>query len=141
MTLSERMKRSIARRRDDVFVRSEFAKLGSEAQVSRALKELVASGVIVKLGVGVYAKAKRSVLSGAAIPVRPVDVLAPIALMKLKVKLYPSKSARKYNSGETTQIPAGNVLNTGNKRVSRKLGFGKQTIVYENNRSVTGRSY
>ncbi|CBJ39703.1 DUF6088 family protein [Ralstonia pseudosolanacearum] len=138
MILAERMKRSIARRNDEVFVRSEFAKLGSEAQVSRALKELVTSGVIVKLGVGVYAKAKRSVLSGAAIPVKPVDVLAPIALMKLGVTVYPSKNTQKYNAGETTQIPAGNVLNTGGRRIARKLGFGRQTIRYENNNSVAG---
>ncbi|MHA6820413.1 S-adenosylhomocysteine hydrolase [Ralstonia pseudosolanacearum] len=138
MILAERMKRSIARRSDEVFIRSEFAKLGSEAQVSRALKELVISGVIVKLGVGVYAKAKRSVLSGAAIPVKPVDVLAPIALMKLGVTLYPSKNTRKYNAGETTQIPTGNVLNTGERRIARKLGFGRQTIRYENNNSVAG---
>ncbi|CAH0446002.1 DUF6088 family protein [Ralstonia pseudosolanacearum] len=138
MILAERMKRSIARRNDEVFVRSEFAKLGSEAQVSRALKELVTSGVIVKLGVGVYAKAKRSVLSGAAIPVKPVDVLAPIALMKLGVTVYPSKNMQKYNAGETTQIPAGNVLNTGGRRIARKLGFGRQTIRYENNNSVAG---
>lgn len=138
MILAERMKRAIAGRKDEVFVRAEFAKMGSEAQVSRALRQLVSSGVVVKLGVGVYAKAKKSVLSGASIPVKPVDVLAPIALQKLGVTVYPSQNIRQYNSGKTTQIPAGNVLNTGSRRIARKLGFGKQTIVYENNNRITG---
>lgn len=141
MIIEERMKMSISRRKDDVFVRPEFAKMGSEAQVSRALRQLVSEGVIVKLGVGVYAKAKKSVLSGTAIPVKPVDVLAPIALQKLGVNVYPSQGTKEYNSGTTTQIPAGNVLNTGNRRIVRRLGFGKQTIRYENNLRASNRTY
>jgi hypothetical protein len=141
MVLEERMKRAIARRRDEVFVRTDFAKMGSEAQVSRALRKLLSRGFIVKLGVGVYAKAKTSVLSGTAIPVKPVGVLAPIALRKLGVTVYPSQDVQAYNSGASTQIPAGNVLNTGNRRISRKLGFGKQTIVYEKNNQAISRAH
>lgn len=141
MIIEERLKRAISQRRDDVFVRSEFAAMGSEAQVGRALRKLLSQGRIVRLGVGVYAKAKKSVLSGAAIPVKPVDVLAPVALRKLGVVLYPSRGVRAYNAGDTTQIPAGNVLNTGGRRIKRRLGFGKQTIVYENNNAVPSRTY
>lgn len=133
MVLEEKLKRSISGRKDEVFVRADFADMGSEAQVSRALRNLVSRGLLVKLGVGVYAKAKKSVLSGGAIPVKPVDVLAPEALRKLGVKVYPSRQVQEYNVGATTQIPAGNVLNTGNRRIARKLGFGKQSIMYENN--------
>ena len=72
---------------------------------------------------------------------RPVDVLAPIALKKLGVKDYPSKSTQEYNAGKTTQIPAGTVLNTGDRRIVRKIGFGKREVVYENNNQVSGRAY
>jgi hypothetical protein len=139
MFLEERMKRAIAPR-DDVFLRSELAHLGSEAQVSRALRGLIRDGVIVKLGVSVYAKAKKSVLAGDPIPVKPLEVLAPMALQKLGVVIYPSELTALYNSGSSTQIPAGNVLNTGGRRINRRLSFGKQTIVYENNNSSTSRS-
>ena len=105
MIIEERLYRSVARRKDDVFVRKDFAALGSEAQVNRALRSLVSRGVIVKLGVGVYAKAKKSVLSGKAIPVKPVSVLAPIALQKLGVKTFPSQMTQDYNAGTTTQYP------------------------------------
>ena len=133
MNIEERMKRAITQRQDEVFVRCEFSRFGSEAQVSRALRGFVGAGTLVKLGVGVYAKAKPSVLSGKAIPVKPVDVLAPIALKKLGVSVGPSKLARAYNAGQTTQIPAGTVLNTGGQRISRKLGFGERYVQYETN--------
>ncbi|MFM0736189.1 DUF6088 family protein [Paraburkholderia xenovorans] len=133
MVLEDRLKIAVGRRSSDVFLRTDFARLGSEAQVGRALRKLVEEGVIVKLGVGVYAKAKRSVLSGAPIPVQPVEILAEQALTRLGVKVYPSKQAELYNAGETTQLPPGAVINTGNRRIVRKLGFGKKTVQYENN--------
>jgi hypothetical protein len=116
MVLEEKLKRSISNRKDQVFVCADFAGTGSEAQVSRALRNLIGRGIIVKLGVGVYAKAKKSVLSGTAIPVKPVNVLAAEALRKLGVKVYPSCRVQEYNLGATTRVPAGNVLNTGKHR-------------------------
>lgn len=133
MLVENRLKIAIARRKADVFLRTDFARLSSEAQLSRALRNLIDAGVIVKLGVGVYAKAKRSVLSGAPIPVKPVEVLAEQALDRLAVKVFPSRLASEYNAGRTTQMPAGTVINTGNRRIVRKLGFGNKTIRYENN--------
>ena len=48
MLLKDRIKRSITQRGDEVFVRNEFAKFGSPAQISRALRELVATGERVR---------------------------------------------------------------------------------------------
>ncbi|MGE8510433.1 MAG: DUF6088 family protein [Paraburkholderia terricola] len=141
MYLEGRLKIAIAKRASDVFLRTDFARLGSEAQLGRALRSLIESGVIVKLGVGVYAKAKRSVLSGEPIPVQPVEVLAEEALGRLGVKVYPSKQVELYNAGKTTQLPAATVVNTGNRRIVRKLGFGKKTVQYENNLRRTERAY
>lgn len=135
MIIEQRLKRSITQRKDDVFVRSDFAKFGSPAQVSRALKQFVELGLLVKLGVGVYAKAKKSVLTGNAIPVKPVDVLAPVALKKLGVSVSPSKLTQAYNFRESTQLPAGTVLNTRGRKISRKLGFGGRYIKYETTRA------
>lgn len=133
MSMRDKLISSLRKRRADVFLRADFASLGSESQLSRALRELVENGAIVKLGVGVYAKAKPSVLSGKPIPVRPVEVLAPQVLKRLGVKTYPSRSVAAYNAGRTTQLPAKVVINTGNRRIARKLGFGQQFIQYENN--------
>lgn len=132
MVIEERLKRSIALRKDDVFLRSEFSDFGSPAQVSRALRHLVASGVLVKLGVGVFAKAKASVLTGQPIPVRPLEVLAPLVLQKLGVKITAGRAVREYNASDSLQLPAGIVFDTGSRRINRKLGFGGRYVVYEN---------
>jgi hypothetical protein len=131
MYTEDRIYRSIQRRKDDVFVRSEIAALGSEAQISRALRNLISRGVIVKLGVGVYAKAKKSLLSGNPIPVKPVGELAPLVLEKLGVKTFATSLTQDYNQGLSMQLPAGNSVNIGRSRISRKIGFGLQTISYE----------
>ena len=64
LTVKERMIRSIAKRKGEVVLRSDFAELGSASQISRALKELLKDGKIVRLGYGVYAKAKLNIFSG-----------------------------------------------------------------------------
>src|ERR1700758_94726 len=135
MIIEDRLKRAIALRKDDVFVRADFAHFGSAAQVSRALRHLVNTGALVKLGVGVFAKAKASTLSGKPIPVRPLEVLAPVALQKLGVKVKAGRAARAYNAGTSQQLPAGIILDTGRRRITRKLGFGERFVSYENNHS------
>ncbi|KGS31076.1 S-adenosylhomocysteine hydrolase domain protein [Burkholderia pseudomallei MSHR5569] len=72
-TVGTRLKQAIAGSGDGVFVRLEFAGLGSASQVGRALRALQAEGSIVKLGVGIYAKAKSSSLSGR----RPLEAAPP----------------------------------------------------------------
>jgi Family of unknown function (DUF6088) len=131
MNVTERIQRSLSNRRGDVFVRADFQSFGSPAQVGRALGALTARGSLVKLGVGVYAKAKASVLSGLPIPVKPVEVLAPLALQRLGVVLNAARVTSAYNAGRSTQLPAGIVLNTGKRRISRKLGFNGTLVQYE----------
>lgn len=135
MNILQRVRLSVSRRKDDVFVRDDFSRFGSAAQVSRALRQLLGEGRMVRLGVGIYAKAKKSVLTGQPIPVRPVEMLAPVALKKLGVNTQPSRHVQDYNSGSTTQLPGGIVLNTGTRRVSRRIGFGGRYVEYENNYS------
>ena len=131
MNVIDRIKRSVANKQADVFVRAEFDAFGSKAQVSRALVELQSKGALVKLGVGVYAKAKPSVLSGKPIPVKPLEVLAPQVLKKLGVQVAESRQTREYNLGRSTQVPPGVVLNTGRRRIQRKLGFNGKLVQYE----------
>ncbi len=114
-----------------MFLRADFESFGSVAQVGRALAEITATGILVKLGVGVYARAKPSVLSGRPIPVKPLEVLAPQALRRFGVNLTESRLSAAYNSGRSTQVPAGIVLNTGKRRISRKLGFNGKVVHYE----------
>lgn len=131
MTVVEAIKNYLAVSSSNVFLRRELAGLGSVRQVSRALCNLLEEGVLVRLGVGVYARAKLSTLSGQPIPIRPLTVLVPDVLQKLGIEAYPSQAVRDYNEGRTSQIPPTNVINTGARHITRRLGFGKQIIKYE----------
>ncbi|WP_420226221.1 DUF6088 family protein [Pigmentiphaga litoralis] len=131
MNIVSRIRRSVANRNADVFVRADFAAFGSEAQVGRALAALQRDGALVRLGVGVYAKAKTSVLSGNPIPIKPLEVLAPEVLKKLGVEVQESRQMREYNSGSSTQVPTGVVLGVGKHRIRRKLGFNGKLVEYE----------
>jgi hypothetical protein len=131
MNIVDRIKRSVANRDADVFLRSDFEAFGSQAQVGRALTELLSKGALVKLGVGVYAKAKPSVLSGKPIPVKPLEVLAPEILRKFGVQVEASRQTREYNSGASSQVPTGIVFSTGKRRIQRKLGFNGKLVRYE----------
>ena len=132
MNITERIRRSIRNRADLVFRPADFLPFGSEASVKRALKELTDLGVLVRLGVGIYAKAKPSVISGKPIPVQPLEVLGPQALSKLGVRLKESVQTADYNSGRSTQVPTGLVINIGKQRVSRKIGFNGKFLQYQN---------
>lgn len=138
-TVVSRLSQTIASSGEDVFLRAEFARLGSAFQVNRALRVLREQGVVVRLGLGIYARAKPSILSGEPIPIRPLDVLAPVAMLKLGVAVFPSAAALAYNEGNTTQVPAGVVLNTGGRRIRRAVGFGSQRVIFEKGHRRRGR--
>ncbi len=87
--------------------------------------------MLVRLGKGVYAKAKPSVLTGNPIPVMPLEVLAPEILKKLRVDVVPSRQSREYNAGVSGQVPAGVVVDVGRQRVTRILGFNGKFVQYE----------
>lgn len=131
MNLEARVKQAIQRSRCAVILRAELRGLGSSSQLSVALRALQDQGVLVRIGVGIYAKAKPSVLSGKPIPISPLEVLAPLALQKLGVNVQASRRVRDYNDGSTTQVPSGLVVNVGRQRVTRKIGFNGKVVEYE----------
>lgn len=131
MNITNRIRRSIRSRSDLVFRPSDFQPFGSEASVKRALKELMDIGVVVRLGIGIYAKAKPSVISGKPIPIQPLEILGPQALTKLGVRLKESFQTAEYNAGRSTQVPTGIVVNIGKQRISQKIGFNGKFIKYE----------
>lgn len=131
-TLRDRVEEAIARRGDDVFLTREFARLGGEDQIIRALRELVREGRLIRLGYGVYARAERSRLTG-----RPVltarDGFAGAsreALTKLGVDWEPTEAERAYNEGRSTQVPANAVVRVKG-RFARRLGYGGNSLVVE----------
>lgn len=140
MKVQERMLLSIKKRTGNVILRSDVAGLGSPTQVSEALKGLQDKGVLVRIGTGVYAKTRRSSVTGAIIPAGSLETLAAETFRKLGVPLQTGSAAAAYNAGKTTQLPGTFVANTGRRRISRKIAVGGRTVVYENNYSRTEAS-
>lgn len=133
LSVKERMSRSIALRKGEVILRSDFDAMGSASQISRALKGLIDAGKIVRLGYGVYAKARPSVISGKPIARVTLAELAQETLQKLGVPAELGRAQKKYNAGKTTQIPVRTTFNTGKRRITRKITVGISTVRYENN--------
>lgn len=127
------MLRSIRQRTGNVILRADVAKLGSASQVSEALKALQAQGVLVRIGTGVYAKTRKSSVTGAIIPAGSLESLAVEALRRLGVSVSAGSAAAAYNTGRTTQLPGTFVANTGRRRISRKIAVGGRLVKYENN--------
>lgn len=132
MQKGPRIKRHLSLIRGPVVLRADLRKLGySSSSLSATLRALIDQGVLVRIGAGIYAKAKPSVLSGKPIPVEPLEVLAPIALRKLGVEVQQARRYRDYNSCRTSQVPVGVVVNLGRQRVTRKIGFNGKFVEYE----------
>src|SRR5712692_3231993 len=98
-TLRERIEARIARKRgEDVFLPREFADLGGEDQVLRALRSMTREGRLVRLGYGVYGRAITSKLSGQPVLYSPNGLASAArqALDKLGVRWEPTEAERAY---------------------------------------------
>ena len=86
-----------------------------------------------RYGMGVYAKTRKSSVTGSIVPAGTLETLGVEALRKLRVPVAPGAAAAAYNAGATTQIPGVFVANTGRRRISRRISIGGRTLQYENN--------
>ncbi|MCF8215816.1 MAG: DUF6088 family protein [Chlorobium sp.] len=136
LNMKERMIRSITMRRGEIIMRSDFTRMGSQSQISRLLADFVSEGRLVRLGYGIFAKARISSISGKAVPREPLEVLAQEAFRRLMIEAKPGKAQKEYASGQSTQVPVQAVFDTGQRRISRKLTVGNRKVRYENDYST-----
>ncbi len=122
MKLADRMRQSIRRRSGHVVLRADIAPLGSASQVSQALKVLQRNGELLRLGAGIYAKARRDESSQKVTPLVDAETLAREVAGKLKARV-------------TGAADGALVLDTGGRRVSRKLALGQNAVQYVNDRN------
>lgn len=126
MSMEDHVMRSIGRRHSIVILRRELAPLRSPAQLSRVLAKLVSSGVLVRVSRGVYAKTRINRFTGRPTPAATFEAIAREVFHKLEIEIIPGKLASDYNAGLTTQVPVLSVVNTGRRRISRKIQVGEQ---------------
>ena len=135
MKIKDRIKRSIPNRKSEIILRKDFQKMGSQSQISRALTSLQKEGFLVRLGYGVYAKAKRSSITEKSIPRISFEELMIEAMRRLDIDVQLGKSLQEYQRGETTQMPMRFILDSKDRIITRKLSIGKKALWYENDYS------
>lgn len=113
-----------------VLLRKDFSDLGSYHWVGRNLNNLIQKGKLVRIGYGLYAKAKRSALTGEIVPIVPLPTLGKEALKRLGFETFPTEAEVKYEEGSSTQVPTGRSIGVKD-RISRKIGFGDAYISFE----------
>lgn len=131
-SLQERIALRIARSKRDVFLTRDFGDLSDEDQVIRALRALMAQRSVVRLGKGVYAKARASRISGRAVLANAGGFQAVVqeALTRLGVKWEPTEAQRAYADNRSTQIPVNPVVRVVG-RFDRKMRYGNSELVVE----------
>lgn len=111
-------------------MRGDFEDLGRYDQIGRMLHLLIKEKMLIRIGHGLYAKAKKSSLSDKIVPVKPLPDLAQEALERLGFETAPSTLQCDYNAGRTTQVPTGRVIGVKG-RVKRKIGYDGVYVSYE----------
>jgi hypothetical protein len=121
LSLKSKVCTKISRSKREVFLRSDFKSLAGYDQIGRALRQLTSEGFLLKIGYGLYAKARPNRIMGK--PMLSAEggfsQVAEEALSRLGVKWQPSKTVLAYQAG-STQIPANAeviVLDRFNRRI------------------------
>ncbi|BCG44186.1 hypothetical protein TUM18781_42050 (plasmid) [Escherichia coli] len=129
MTIKARIQSRLKRSKRYVFTRDDFKDIAGYDQVGRVLRELVREGQLLKVGYGVYTKARRNGITGKVMPAAPGGSSAVIVetLERLKVRYRFAGATQAYNSGTSTQIPASPEIKTP-RRFKRVLSVGNSRL-------------
>ena len=130
LTLKDKTKYRIRKSKENTFLVRDFMDLSGRDQVLRALRALMKENEIIRVGKGVYTKAKKSFITGDYIPKDNLRAIAITALKKLGVKVMPTDDEKNYNARLTEQVPNEFIIGV-NKRVSRNISFKQARIEYE----------
>jgi hypothetical protein len=130
-TVKEKVIAKIKRSSTSVFLRNEFDRMGNYRQVSRAISEVVASGMLVRVGFGLYATARPSTINGQTVPTETLLKIGLEVMEKIGVSADVGNDAMDLREGRSTQVPMLPIIHAGKSRVSRKITIGKRQVVYE----------
>jgi len=130
MKLEDRMRQSIRRRAGNVVLRTELAGLGCASQVTHALGALQRRGELLRIGSGIYAKATRDAGTGRVRPLVDFESLAREAAQKFGVPWRPRTLKAPEDLGASGCGTTEFVIETGERRISRKLSLGGQVVVF-----------
>ncbi|MEZ9899000.1 DUF6088 family protein [Vibrio breoganii] len=130
MTAVDRVYQKIKRSRRYVFERKDFDGFASYDQIGRALRQLVKQGELIKLGYGLYTKARINSLTGRPMPTNPggSDALMREILRMKGIDFEMDSLSLQSLSGESTQIPSSVQYLWNPKHFNRKLTVGNRVL-------------
>ena len=130
MTAADCIFQKTKRSRRYVFERKDFDGIASYDQIGRALNQLIDKGEIMKLGYGLYTKARVNSLTGRLMPTNPGGSDALLReILKMKGVDFEMDSLSLQNlSGESTQIPSSVHYSWNPKQFNRKLVVGNRVL-------------
>ena len=130
-TVESRIRDKVRKSRRMVFLRDDFTALAGYDQVGRALRHLEARGRLVRVGQGLYAKARKNRITGQPMLTAPggFEQVAKEALNRLNVKWEPASEEKAYQAG-STQIPARVVVKVRGP-FQRRIAFGRYRLRIE----------
>ena len=129
-TLKDKIQYRIRKSKENTFLVGDFIDLSGMDQVLRALRILIKENELIRVGKGVYTKARKSVISNEFVPVDNLRDIAMDVLNKQGVKVVQTPEEIAYNTKQTEQVPNSFIIGV-NKRVSRNISFKNARIKYE----------
>ena len=113
-----------------MFLRSDFKDIAGYDQVGRVMRTMVSSGDLIKIGYGLYVRARLNRITGNPMPDNPAGADGVlIEAMERLGKNYELDQLSVLNMlGQSTQIPATVVIKPKSSRFTRKISVGSQGI-------------
>ena len=128
MNLDSKLQISLSKRSGNIVLRRDLTRLASASHLSEALHDLVSDGRLIRLGAGIYAKARPDA-SGDPQLLAPSDELVREVLDRLGIRF---RSVDLINeAGQATLL-----IDAGSQRISRRLNLGDVAVRYVRNPSA-----
>tara|TARA_R110002167_G_scaffold38470_4_gene119838 strand:+ start:4346 stop:4747 length:402 start_codon:yes stop_codon:yes gene_type:complete len=130
MTIQSKVQTRVKRSKASVFLRADFKDIADYDQVGRALRKLVREGLLIKIGYGLYTRARLNRITGNIMPDNPsgADGVVIEAMEKLGVEYQFDELSQMNFSGDSTQIPAKVKIVPKSTRFTRKIAIGTQLV-------------
>ncbi len=130
MTAEKRISLKIKRSRRYVFERKDFENIASYDQVGRALNQLMDKGELMKVGYGLYTKARLNSLTGKLMPTHPggTDAIMREILKMKGVDFEMDSLSLQSFAGGSTQIPSSVNYSWNLKQFNRRLVIGSRVL-------------
>ena len=129
-TIKGKIQYRIRRSAENVFILNDFIDIADKDQVGRALRKLIKEDQILKIGQGIYVKARYSEIFKKIMPIRTLPELAKEAFEKLGIDTAPTSWEQLYRDRKSTQVPTGSVIGV-TKRVSRNISYDGWKLSFE----------